>query len=263
MTERRAELRAAAWFSLSTLGAIGLVASYVEDASTRWQGLALFVALGGLGLGLVTWANHLMPSGPFTEERAPLPSGDAETEEATEAFEEGATMARRTLLVRSLLLAGAATGVAALVPLKSLGAGPDRKLSRTPWKAGLRAITDDGRPVRAADVPLEGLVTIFPDGHPGSADGQAVLIRVASGLLAFSRLCTHAGCPVGLYEAASHELLCPCHQSSFDVLHGARVNFGPAGAPLPKLPLAVDAAGYVIATGDFDAPVGPEFWHRR
>ena len=274
---RAAELRAAAFFSAAALGAIGLGATYVVDASARWQGVALLVALGGLALGMVTWANHLMPTGPFTEDRAPLPTSAEDDTEITETFEEGAEFARRTLLVRTVLVAGAATGIAALFPLRSLGPRPGSRLARTPWRNGIRAITDDGRPVKAADVPLEGLVTIFPEGHPGSADGQAVLMRVAPGrlvprrgretwtpgdLVAYSKVCTHAGCPVGLYEADRHQLLCPCHQSAFDVLRSAKPVFGPAAAPLPQLPLAVDADGFVVATGDFSDPVGPAYWHR-
>jgi ubiquinol-cytochrome c reductase iron-sulfur subunit len=118
---------------------------------------------------------------------------------------------------------------------------------------------------------------VFPEGSPGSADGQAVLIRVAPGLLhpkpgredwspgglvAYSKICTHAGCPVGLYQADSHQLLCPCHQSTFDVLRHAIPQIGPAAAPLPQLPLAIDADGYVVARGDFSEPVGPSFWRR-
>lgn len=260
---KRAELRAAVFFMLSALAAVGLAATYALDLSARWQGVALLLTLGGLAFGFVTWANHLMPKGPFTEARHPLPSGEEETEKAEETFEEGEVIARRTLLTRALIVAGAATGVAALFPLRSLGPRPGNALARTPWRAGLRAITDDGRPVRAADVPADGLVTIFPDGHPGSPDGQAVLVRVGSGLLAFSRVCTHAGCPVGLYEADSHQLLCPCHQSAFDVLKDAKPVFGPAAAPLPKLPLSIDAEGFVVATGDFSAPVGPAYWHKE
>jgi ubiquinol-cytochrome c reductase iron-sulfur subunit len=275
---RPAESRAAAFFLLAAGGAIGLGVAYTRDAGGRWQGLALLVTLGGLALGLVTWANHLMPPGPYTEEREPLPSGEAEADKTADAFEAGALVARRTLLVRSLMVAGAATGAAALFPLRSLGPRPGRKLGGTPWKAGVRAVTDDGRPVLARDVPLEGLVTAFPEGHPGSADGQVALLRVGPGLIvpqpgraawtpddlvAYSRVCTHAGCPVGLYEADRHQLLCPCHQSAFDVLHGARPVFGPAAAPLPQLPLAVDADGFVVATGDFSDPVGPAYWHRE
>ena len=261
--ERRAELRAAVFFMLSALGAVGLATTYVLDKSARWQGLALFFTLGGLALGFVTWANHLMPSGPFEEARHPLPSGEAEAQEAEETFEEGAVISRRTLLTRALITAGAATGVVALFPLRSLGPRPGNQLAHTPWRRGVRAITDDGRLVRAADVPLQGLVTIFPEGHPGSADGQAALVHLDSGLVAYSRVCTHAGCPVGLYDADHHQLVCPCHQSAFDVLDAAKPVFGPAAAALPQLPLTVDADGYVVATGDFSGAVGPAYWHKE
>jgi ubiquinol-cytochrome c reductase iron-sulfur subunit len=126
-------------------------------------------------------------------------------------------------------------------------------------------------------VPLEGLVTAFPDGLPNSADGQIVLIRLPSGLLqprndratwspqgfiAYSKVCTHAGCPVGLYQAQTHQLLCPCHQSAFDVLNEAKVVFGPAFRALPQLPLAIDPEGYLIAQSDFHEPIGPSYWNR-
>jgi ubiquinol-cytochrome c reductase iron-sulfur subunit len=138
-------------------------------------------------------------------------------------------------------------------------------------------VTEDNEPVLAADVPLEGLVTVFPEGYPGSADGQAILIRLREGLLqplpgredwaprgyvVYSKVCTHAGCPVGLYETESHQVLCPCHQSTFNVLEGCRPVFGPAAAPLPQLPIDIDADGYLVARGDFSAPVGPAFWRR-
>ncbi len=85
---------------------------------------------------------------------------------------------------------------------------------------------------------------------------------VVDGIVAYSKLCTHVGCPVGLYQAQEALLLCPCHQSTFDVLAGAEPIFGPAARPLPQLPLAVDDEGYLVATGDFEAPVGPGFWDR-
>jgi ubiquinol-cytochrome c reductase iron-sulfur subunit len=181
-------------------------------------------------------------------------------------------------MVRSLGLAMGGLGVAALFPIRSLGPNPGEDLSRTPWHDGVRLVTDDGRLVRAEDVPQEGLVTVFPEGDPGSADGQAVLIRVTPGLLepkagredwapqdivAYSKICTHAGCPVGLYEANRHTLLCPCHQSTFDVLHHAKPQIGPAAAPLPQLPLRIDAQGFLVARGDFSEPVGPLFWHKK
>jgi len=122
---------------------------------------------------------------------------------------------------------------------------------------------------------LDGLVTVFPEHDPGSPDGQAVLLRVRTdrlptapdratwtpaGLVAFSKVCTHAGCPVGLYEPDTHTLLCPCHQSAFDVLDNAKPVTGPAAWPLPQLPLVIDADGYVASSGDFSAPIGPGWW---
>ena len=182
---------------------------------------------------------------------------------------------RRTVLRRSLVTAVAALGVAALFPLRSLGPRPGRSLLRTAWRGGTRVVTLDGEPVRADAVPLGGLLTVFPEGDTGSADAQAVVVRVeprllrlppdraswaVDGIVAFSKVCTHAGCPVGLYEADRHELLCPCHQSAFAVLVGAKPVSGPAAWPLPQLPLSVDAEGVLRADGDFSAPVGPGWW---
>jgi ubiquinol-cytochrome c reductase iron-sulfur subunit len=147
----------------------------------------------------------------------------------------------------------------------------------TPWRRGIRAVTDDGRPVRASDVPPGSLVTIFPEGHRDAADAPAVLVHVdpnalelpddradgaPEGLLAYSKICTHAGCPVGLYEVEPHQLLCPCHQSAFDVLRGAEPVSGPAARALPQLPLRIDRDGFLVADGDFSGPIGPAWWNR-
>jgi ubiquinol-cytochrome c reductase iron-sulfur subunit len=94
-------------------------------------------------------------------------------------------------------------------------------------------------------VPLPGRETWTPDGY-----------------VVYSKICTHAGCPVGLYQRETQQLLCPCHQSSFDVLHHAKPVFGPAAAPLPQLPIELGADGFLRATGDFSEPVGPSFWRR-
>ena len=120
----------------------------------------------------------------------------------------------------------------------------------------------DGLPVNIDSLPVDGVLTVFPEGAVGSADAQTLLIRVADGLLqlppdrmawapqgcvAYSKLCTHAGCPVGLYRAAEHKLICPCHQSTFDVLDGATPTFGPAARPLPQLPIQLAADGTFVA----------------
>jgi ubiquinol-cytochrome c reductase iron-sulfur subunit len=276
--ERRAERQITGLFLLSSASAIALAIVYLRGGQAQLEGLFLGIALGGVACGMVIWGNRLLPQGPFVDDRHQLASPAAEVEAAEDDLEQRGVVTRRKLVVRSLGLAVGGLGVAALFPIRSLGPSPGRALSHTPWHSGLRLITEDGRLVRAEDVPAEGLVTVFPEGYPGSADGQAVLIRVTPGLLvakpgrenwtpqdivAYSKICTHAGCPVGLYEATSHQLLCPCHQSTFDVLRHAKPDIGPADAPLPQLPLQIDPEGFLVARGDFSEPVGPSFWHRK
>lgn len=270
-----AERRVVAGFVVCTGAALGLAVVYWQGGQPQLEGALLALAFAGLGYGLVGWANHLLPPGPDVEARRVLTSRAADRRAVAEDLHRGGVIGRRALLGRALAVALGALGTAALLPIRSLGPGPGRSLLRTSWRAGSRLVTDDGTPVRAADVPFDGLVTVFPEGHAGSADAQAVLVRVPPGLLrlpagregwapeglvAYSKVCTHAGCPVGLYESQSHQLLCPCHQSAFDVLRGAKPVAGPAAWPLPQLPLRVGADGYLRATGDFPEPVGPGWW---
>lgn len=275
--ERRDEWLAALGFIVGTVSAMGLAVVFARGGQPQLEGMLLFGSLCGLGVGFVTWGHRLLPAGPYEQHREQLSSEPEERAEFESDFERGGVLGRRTVLRRSLTAAGLAVAAAALFPIRSLGPSPGRSLYHTPWRRGRRLVTDDGKPVLASDVPLEGLVTVFPAGDPTSADGQAVLIRVAPGLVkpkrgretwspngfvAYSKVCTHAGCPVGLYQAETHQLLCPCHQSTFDVLTAAKPVTGPAAAPLPQLPLAIDAEGYLIATGDFSDPIGPAFWRR-
>jgi ubiquinol-cytochrome c reductase iron-sulfur subunit len=274
--ERFAERTSALAFLLSTAAFLGLAVVYWRGGQPQAEGALLATGFAGLAYGLVTWGNHLLPPGPFEEERHQF--GD-ESQEALfeDDLQRGEPITRRKLLVRTLVLAAGGLGVAAVFPIRSLGPKPGNTLYRTPWRGGLRLVTDDGRPVRAVEVPIGSLVTVFPEGHAGSADGQAVLMRVEPGLIVplpgretwtpdgyvvYSKICTHAGCPVGLYQRETQQLLCPCHQSSFDVLHHAKPVFGPAAAPLPQLPIDLGADGFLRATGDFSEPVGPSFWRR-
>ena len=80
---------------------------------------------------------------------------------------------------------------------------------------------------------------------------------------AFSKICTHVACPTSLYEQQTHRILCPCHQSQFNLLEYAKPVFGPAARALPQLPISVDSEGYLVANGDFIEPVGPAFWERK
>jgi ubiquinol-cytochrome c reductase iron-sulfur subunit len=272
-----AERRAVVAFAVSTLAALALAVVYWRGGQPQLEGSLLGVGFAGIAYGMVTWANQILFDGHHTQARTPLSSSQGERDAFEDDVERGGEIGRRTVLLKAMATAAGAMGVAALFPIRSLGPRPGRSLAVTPWRDGVRLITEDGAPVRARDVPLDGLVTVFPDGHPGSADGQAVLLRLQPGLIqappsrrdwspdgyiVFSKICTHAGCPVGLYEAENHQLLCPCHQSTFDVLRQARPTFGPAAAKLPQLPIRIDDAGYLVARGDFPEPVGPTYWHR-
>jgi ubiquinol-cytochrome c reductase iron-sulfur subunit len=274
---RRPDRVVAIAFSLSLLAALGLAAVYVAGGQPQAEGALLLVALGGIGVGLIVWATALMPG--IRDETQRRPRRDRATEAprgAADAVIDGAEeLGRRTLLVRLLVGAAAALGLAALFPIRSLGRAPGGSLSSTPWRAGTRLVTVDGSPVTRETLDVGAFTTVFPEGFVGSADGQAVLINVGDaplrlspdalagapgGLVCYSKLCTHAGCPVGLYLAAEHQLRCPCHQSTFDVLSGAEPVYGPAPKPLPQLPIEVGGDGALRATGDFTAPVGPSFW---
>jgi ubiquinol-cytochrome c reductase iron-sulfur subunit len=256
-----AEHRSAAGFLVTFAAAIALAVVYWQGGQTQLEGTFLAIALGGLSYGFVVWGQRLLPPGPVAEPRHELGTTEADKEAFEHDLERGG-IERRTLLKRTLGLAVAALGAAAVFPIRSLGPNPGDSLQRTPWKAGTRMVGEDGLPLRVDDIPVGGFATVFPEGHVGSADGQTVLIRVESGHLAYSKVCTHAGCPVGLYQADTHQLLCPCHQSAFDVLDRARPVFGPATRRLPQLPIMIDDAGFLRARSDYPEPIGPAYWNR-
>jgi ubiquinol-cytochrome c reductase iron-sulfur subunit len=267
----------AAAFIVSVLSSAGLVAVYLSGGQPQLEGVLLGGALGGIGVGLVLWAKRFLPGGHDVQERGALPSTALERARAERAFEQGAELVeRRRFLVRAVGAASAALGVVALFPIRSLGRSPGRALFVTDWRKNVRAVTAGGDPVTIESMPVGSVATIYPEGHVGSADSQAIAVRIdpglyrplpgradwaPEGLVCFSKVCTHAGCPVGLYQAGSHRLFCPCHQSVFDVLNAAEPVGGPASRPLPQLPLALDPQGFVVAQGDFSAPVGPGFWN--
>lgn len=274
--ERLARRVVAGAFAATTVAAVALVVtSFAGHSSTQVDGLLYFAIFAGLGVGLIVWANALLGDGQHVQQRESLRADDAESDVVDAELSRDGELERRTLIRRSLWVAGSAVAVAVAVPIRSLGPASGHKLLRTAWAPGVGVATVDGVLVRAADVPLDGLLTVFPETDLGSADGQVVLVRVdkkllrlpsgrenwaPDGLVAYSKVCTHAGCPVGLYQADSHRLLCPCHQSAFDVLNGAHPLSGPAAWPLPQLPLAVDEAGILRAAGGLSEPVGPGWW---
>ena len=267
---RSVERFIAAAFTVSIVAGLTLGGVYWSGGQAQLEGILLALSLGGIGVGMVAWAKRFLPDDEVAEARGPLASDESDVAAFTADFERGEeAIGRRGFLVRLLLGALAALGVAALFPIRSLGPRPGRGLIRTPFHAGIRVVDDEARPVRPAELDPDSVTTVWPEGSVGAADAPTLLINAGldtagtvDGIVAFSKLCTHTGCPVGLYQRQEKLLLCPCHQSTFDVLDGAKPIFGPATRPLPQLPLAVDDDGYLIATGDFDAPPGPGFWDR-
>lgn len=285
---REAERGVAVLFTLGLLGFAGFGAAYWMNANNFFLGAGLGLGFIGLGAGMVCWGKYLMPRGPFSEPRHSLvPTQVAKDRVITDFASRGkVVIERRTFLAKILGAASAVFGVVAAFPLlRSLGPLPTRTFSMaTTWHKDSYLVRIDGSKVHKDAVEYGGMLTVFPEGDAGGALSQTMLIRQQPpagqvnivtdkgretwgplGYLAFSKVCTHAGCPVGLYQEVTHQLLCPCHQSLFDVGPGkyAIPVFGPAPRPLPQLPLYIDDLGYLRAQAPYDQPVGPSFWWRH
>jgi ubiquinol-cytochrome c reductase iron-sulfur subunit len=275
-------------FLASAAAAVGFFVMFAIHAKPTdnwingWLGGLLGVSLIALGTGAVLWAKLLMPHEEAVEERHAYNSSPVDLQSAGESFNagvEGSGIARRPLLRRTLLLASGALALPLLATLRGLGPRPKGELAHTKWTAGARMVDQFNTPLKLGDIAQNGYDTVFPENFtdPDSAASSAVmLIRLPVGLVrpkqlaksyqghvAYSKICTHAGCPAGLYDEQTHVLLCPCHQSQFKVLEGCKPVAGPAARSLPQLGITVDPEGYFIATGDFDEPIGPGFWERK
>jgi ubiquinol-cytochrome c reductase iron-sulfur subunit len=257
-------------------------------AQNLWFGLTLGLSLFCIGAGAIHWAKTLMPDEEVIEYRHAMRSSDEDRDGAVATILEGGAssgIGRRPMIKYTL---GGALGLFAL-PLGlqlvgGLGPLPGNELSTTMWRKGLKLMRDpELTPIKASDVTIGSVFHVMPEGidkvddvleekakaavllmrlNPEDIKVKSELDKGYQGIVAYSKICTHVGCPVGLYEQQTHHLLCPCHQSTFDVTDDCKVIFGPANRPLPQLAITVDADGYLIAQRGFDQAVGPSFWER-
>jgi ubiquinol-cytochrome c reductase iron-sulfur subunit len=297
--EKTAARQVAALFLASVVGSIFSIYAYFafplsDDLgtvrnNTLFMGLGITLGLFGIGIGAVHWAKTLMPDAEIAEERHQTRGSEAVRARAVEIIklaDSESGFSRRKLIRRSLYGALALFPIPAIFFFGDLGPNPKDTLRHTMWKAGTRLTKDpSGLPIKASDVTLGSVFHVIPEGlselehHKLEEKAKAAVLLVRldpselkesaerknwsyDGIVAYSKICTHVGCPVALYEQHTHHLLCPCHQSTFDVTDECKVVFGPASRPLPQLPIAVDAEGYLIAQSDFTEPVGPSFWER-
>ncbi|MGH3344743.1 MAG: cytochrome bc1 complex Rieske iron-sulfur subunit [Carbonactinosporaceae bacterium] len=295
---RRAERQVALLFTISALSSVAFMVGYAlidvhtvayippigkTSVSNVVLGVSMGLAFFCIGAGAIHWARKLMTDKEIVEERHPLASSEADRKAALATFDQGVDdsgFGRRKLIRRSLLGALGALALPPLFLLRDLGPLPKKKLRRTAWADEQIIINEStGRRVRPEDLEVGTIIHAQPK-HVHDLDVLAkaavLLVRLEpgdikdsrearegyQGIVCFSKICTHVGCPVSLYERRTHTLLCPCHQSTFDVADGGRVVFGPAARSLPQLAITVDAEGYLVAKGDFDQPVGPSFWER-
>jgi ubiquinol-cytochrome c reductase iron-sulfur subunit len=300
--EKSAERRVSALFLVSIVGSVAAVVAYFlipidpenfdsVRISNLVLGLAIALALLAIGVGAVQWARTLMSDAEITEERHSTRGSEATRAKAVEVFTLGnkeSGFGRRTLLRNSLIGALVVSPIPAVVLFRDLAPAesPYELLKHTLWEKGARLTRDpSGTPIKASDVTFGSAFHVIPEGLNETehkleekAKAAVLLMRLRpedlneieerkdwsyDGIVAYSKICTHVGCPVALYEQQTHNLLCPCHQSQFDVSNHCEVIFGPAKRALPQLPIAIDDEGYLVAQSDFLEPVGPSFWERE
>jgi ubiquinol-cytochrome c reductase iron-sulfur subunit len=261
-------------------------------------GAVLLIGIGAIHWAkkLMTDVEVVQPRHPSSSEAADR----AAAIEVFEVGAAESGFAKHTMVRRTLIGAMALFPLPLVIMLRDLwitppdSPGPSAELSETIWRKGTRIVTDPAlKPLRPEDIPVGGLVNAIPADLPaveeeaGNLNARAkaaiILIRMDpgeirsqqapdwkpgtngwgyEGILAFSKICTHVGCPISLYEQRTHHLLCPCHQSTFDLADSANVVFGPANRHMPQLPITLDDQGYLVAQSDFAEPVGPSFWER-
>ena len=286
--ERRAENAVLVLLGLAVLAAAGFIVVYAiyprAEQPNELLGLSLGLCLAFIGGALTVVGKWLVVTEELEDEYPELHPEEQE-EIAAIVRESGSRITRKKLLLGAGATAGGALSLAALTPALSLGplwyTGP---LDETPWRPGVGLVDEKGKPMLAADIESATFYSAFAQGaDPEDIAADLVVIRLdptklklpagrrhwaPDGILAFSKICTHAGCAIGLYRnpkfpalEPNSALVCPCHYSTFDPYTGGQVIYGPAGRPLPQLPLMIDSSGYLRAAGNFNERIGPGWWN--
>jgi ubiquinol-cytochrome c reductase iron-sulfur subunit len=283
---RPAERAVLGLLGVAFVGAVVFIVAYVLEWSTQALGLALGGALVAIAAALILAGKRVAPGEEVQEPRPALADPVQQRELARDVERGGEGVSRRRVLLGGAAVTGTALTGALVVPVASLGPKPGDRIGSSPWRAGTRVVNEDGERLTPADIEIGTFVTGFPEGADQRELGSpVVLVRLdqgdldlpvdrsdwdADGVLAFSKICTHAGCTINLYrfptfppQSPRPALVCPCHYSTFDPATGGDRIFGPAGRALPQLPLDLDDSGGVIAAGDFSGPIGPSWWGVR
>ena len=280
----RAELVVVALLGGVAAASVLAVVAYAAQWSTQAFGGALAGAFALLAVALVVTAEHLIVTEQLEEAYPPDEHPEAEDDLAAILRESGDRITRKKLLGGAAAVAGTAIGAAAVAPALSMGPALNTSLlNHSPWHRGRALVDEYGKPIRADDIEQGPFYTAFPHGAERMAIASPlILIRLdprlirerrgwaPEGILAFSKICTHAGCAIALYRnpkfdrtQPAHALVCPCHYSTFDPTRAGKVLFGPAGRPLPQLPLAIAPDRTLRAAGEMSTPPGPSWWGVR
>jgi len=267
---------------LAALFGFGFVAVYAADKqNVQLLGVTLGGALLFAAVAAIVAGKAVVPQETEVEERSQL-LHEEEIDEVEEQLEEGGGgITRRRALAGAAGLAGAGIGAALVTPAISLGPDVAERIDHTPWHRGRYVVREDGARILATDVGVGNFLTAFPEGADQEQLGSAVLIArlrpdqihlkrkrrnwAPLGILAYSKICTHAACAVSMFRyplsptttEQKPAFVCPCHYSTFLPGESGRVDFGPAGRPLPQLPLMLDPSGYLVAAGGYSGPPGP------
>jgi ubiquinol-cytochrome c reductase iron-sulfur subunit len=277
------ELAVAMLLAAAAVLFVAFMVAYALGASTQVLGVTLGGGLALVAAALITAGRTVVLQVVMDEPRPATGEGGSAEAAAGTLREGGEGMSRRRLLGIAGGAAAATLGSAAVVPVFSAAEGKGGATGSSPWRTGTPLVDDQGRPVRADQLEIGSFLTAFPEGADPRELGSPVVVCAVDpaqlhaaedrrgwdvqGIQAFSKICTHAGCAVAMLRYPLYgqiepgpALVCPCHYSTFDVLHGADVVFGPAGRPLPQLPLRLAADGTLEAAGAMSGPVGPAWW---